>query len=57
MGALSDPAAVVDTQCRALGTQALRVCDASIRPDIARANTHLTTVALAERLPTIIHRT
>ena len=28
---------------------ALRVCDASVMPDLPKANTHLTTVAIAER--------
>jgi choline dehydrogenase-like flavoprotein len=41
---------VVDTDCRVIGYEGLRVCDASIMPDIPRANTHLTTVAIAERL-------
>jgi choline dehydrogenase-like flavoprotein len=50
MGAADDPKAVVDTDCRVIGTEGLRVCDASIMPDIPAANTHLTTVALAERL-------
>jgi choline dehydrogenase-like flavoprotein len=49
MGRPDDPAAIVDTQCRVIGTERLRVCDASIMPDVPRANTHLTTVALAER--------
>jgi choline dehydrogenase-like flavoprotein len=41
---------VVGTDCRVIGYEGLRVCDASIMPDIPRANTHLTTVAIAERL-------
>ncbi len=45
-----DPAAVVDTDCRVIGYEALRVCDASVMPDLPKANTHLTTVAIAERL-------
>jgi len=32
------------------GPEGLRVCDASVMPDLPRANTHLTTVAIAERL-------
>ena len=44
------PAAVVDTDCRVIGYDALRVCDASVMPDLPKANTHLTTVAIAERL-------
>ena len=44
------PAAVVDTDCRVIGYDGLRVCDASVMPDLPKANTHLTTVAIAERL-------
>jgi choline dehydrogenase-like flavoprotein len=50
MGTPGDPAAVVDPQCRVIGFEQLRVCDASVMPDIPRANTHLTTVAIAEGL-------
>ncbi len=52
MGTPGDPAAVVDTECRVIGYDALRVCDASVMPDLPTANTHLTTVAIAERLAT-----
>jgi choline dehydrogenase-like flavoprotein len=31
-----------------IGFEGLRVCDASVMPDLPRANTHLPTVALAE---------
>jgi len=48
MGTPGDPAAVVDPSCRVIGFEGLRVCDASVMPDLPRANTHLTTVALAE---------
>ena len=50
MGRAGDPAAVVDTDCRVIGYDGLRVCDASVMPDLPKANTHLTTVAIAERL-------
>ena len=50
MGQPGDPAAVVDTGCNVIGHAGLRVCDASVMPDLPKANTHLTTVALAERL-------
>jgi len=50
MGAAGDPAAVVDTECRVFGYERLRVCDASVMPDLPKANTHLTTVAIAERV-------
>ena len=48
---MGDPAArtsVVDPECRVLGVDGLRVIDASIMPSVVRANTHLTTVMIAE---------
>ena len=56
MGAPDDPAAVVDTDCRVIGYDGLRVCDASVMPDIPRANTHLTTVAIAEKIADAMRR-
>jgi choline dehydrogenase-like flavoprotein len=50
MGTPGDPDAVVDTDCRVIGYEHLRVCDASVMPDLPKANTHLTTVAIALRL-------
>jgi len=50
MGRTGDPGAVVDTECRVIGYDGLHVCDASVMPDLPKANTHLTTVAIAERL-------
>lgn len=50
MGPESDPAAVVDGAGRVHGVEALHVCDASIMPTIPRANTNLTTIAIAERI-------
>ena len=50
MGAADDARAVVDPECRVIGTTGLRVIDASIMPEVPRANTHLTTVAIAERM-------
>ena len=41
---------VVDTRGRVLGIERLVVADASVMPTIPRANTNLTTVAIAERL-------
>jgi choline dehydrogenase len=41
---------VVDARCRVLGVERLVVADASVMPTIPRANTNLTTVAIAERL-------
>jgi len=48
MGAATDPRSVVDTDCRVLGVEGLRVIDCSIMPEIVRANTHLSTVMIAE---------
>jgi len=41
---------VVDERCRVLGVDGLVVADASVMPDIPRANTNLTTAAIAERV-------
>ena len=49
MGAVDDPAAVVDSQLRVINVHALSVCDASVMPNLPRANTHLPTVMIAER--------
>jgi choline dehydrogenase-like flavoprotein len=43
MGAPEDPRSVVDPECRVIGIEGLCVVDASIMPDVPRANTHLTT--------------
>jgi 5-(hydroxymethyl)furfural/furfural oxidase len=56
MGRPGDPAAVVDHECRVIGFEHLRVCDASIMPDLPRANTHLTTVAIAEHACRLMRR-
>ncbi|WP_351236464.1 GMC family oxidoreductase N-terminal domain-containing protein [Streptomyces sp. NPDC002133] len=50
MGPDSDPEAVVDQRCRVRGIEGLRVADASVMPDIPRANTHLTCVVIGERV-------
>ena len=50
MGPAGDELAVVDTRCRVHGYEALRVCDASVFPDLPRANTHLPAVMVAERI-------
>ena len=56
MGPSADPEAVVDGGGRVHGVEGLRVCDASIMPTIPRANTNLTTVAIAERIAASIKR-
>lgn len=49
MGPSSDPLAVVDQWCHVHGLSGLRVADASIMPDVVRANTNVTTMMIAER--------
>ena len=49
MGPDSDPMAVVDPQCRVRGLDNLWVIDASIMPEIPRANTNATVIMIAER--------
>jgi choline dehydrogenase len=50
MGPASDPMAVVDQYGCVHGLQGLRVVDASIMPDVVRANTNATIIMMAERL-------
>ena len=50
MGAVIDRRTVVDSDCRVVGVDGLRVIDASIMPEVPRANTHLTTVMIAEHM-------
>ena len=50
MGPESDPMAVVDQFCKVHGLEGLRVVDASVMPDIVRANTNATIIMMAERV-------
>ncbi len=50
MGPDSDSMAVVDQFCNVRGLQGLRVVDASVMPDVIRANTNATTIMIAERV-------
>ncbi len=50
MGDTADPLTVVDSDCKVLGLEGLRVIDASVMPSVVRANTHLTTVMIAEHM-------
>ncbi|CUV01160.1 Choline dehydrogenase [hydrothermal vent metagenome] len=50
MGDASDPMAVVDQYSHVHGMQNLRVVDASVMPDVIRANTNATTLMIAERV-------
>jgi 5-(hydroxymethyl)furfural/furfural oxidase len=50
MGRADDPRSVVDTECRVIGVEGLRVIDASVMPECPRANLHLTVVMIAEHM-------
>jgi choline dehydrogenase len=49
MGPDTDAMAVVDQFCRVHGMTGIRVIDASITPDIPRANTNATAIMIGER--------
>lgn len=48
MGAADDADTVVDSDCRVLGVDGLRVVDASVFPSVPRANTNLATIMAGE---------
>jgi choline dehydrogenase len=50
MGPANDPMAVVDQYCRVRGVEGLQVVDASVMPNIVRANTNLTCIMIGERV-------
>lgn len=54
MGAPTDPAAVVDPQCRVIGVERLRVVDASIFPVITNGNLNAPTIMTAEKAADLI---
>lgn len=56
MGHARDPRTVVDPACRVIGVGGLRVVDASIIPEIPRANTNLTAIMIAEKAAEAILR-
>lgn len=56
MGPASDTFAVVDQYCRVHGLERLRVVDASVMPDVIRANTNATTIMIAERVADFIRQ-
>ena len=51
---VGDPLAVVNGEGAVHGCAGLYVADASIMPTIPRANTHLTTLAVAERVAELL---
>ena len=56
MGAADDPKSVVDPDCKVIGCTGLRVINASIMPTVVRANTHFTTVMIAEKMADLLKR-
>ncbi len=56
MGPESDPLAVLDQECRVRGLENLRVIDASVMPEIPRANTNATVILIAERVADFIRQ-
>ncbi len=50
MGAVDDPRSVVGPDCRVIGVSGLRVVDASVMPEVVRANTNFSTIMLAEKI-------
>ncbi len=54
MGPEDDPLAVVDQHCRVYGVEGLRVVDASVMPDLVRANTNATAIMIGERAADLI---
>jgi choline dehydrogenase len=50
MGPASDSMAVVDQHCRVHGLEGLRVADASVMPQVIRANTNATAIMIGERV-------
>jgi 5-(hydroxymethyl)furfural/furfural oxidase len=54
MGPDGDAYAVLDDRLRVRGVEGLRVVDASVMPTIVRANTNITTIAIAEKASDLI---
>ena len=56
MGTDNDPMAVVDTECRVIGLEGLRVVDASVFPTVTNGNINAPTIMVAERASGMILR-
>ncbi len=54
MGDASDPMAVVDSSCKVIGIEGLRIIDASIFPSITNGNINAPTIMVAEKAADII---
>ncbi len=53
---MEEPGSGVDSSLRVIGVDGLFVVDASVIPVIPRANTHLTSVMIAERAAAMFPR-
>jgi choline dehydrogenase-like flavoprotein len=56
MGVSDDPAAVVDSELKVIGLEALRVIDASVMPSITSGNTNTPTAMIAAKGATAVLR-
>ena len=54
MGRVDDPMAMTDSHGRFIRLKGLRVCDASIFPNVPRANTNVPTMMTGERMAALI---
>jgi len=54
MGQVDDPGAVVDTECRVIGLDGLRVVDASVFPTVPYGNINAPTIMVAEKAADLI---
>jgi choline dehydrogenase-like flavoprotein len=54
MGPADGVDTVVDNDCRPLGTQGLRIVDASVLPQVTRANTNLPVIMMAEKMSDVM---
>ena len=54
MGSPNNESSVVDSKCRVIGLEGLRVVDASVMPAIVNSNTHATVVMIAEKAADMI---
>jgi choline dehydrogenase len=54
MGAADDVNSVVDSECRVIGTDGLRVVDSSIFPEITNGNLNSPTIMLGEKAADMI---